>query len=158
MKKYWILLAIILSESFSLFGQDDFYNYYRPILSYEAGSLESVSAGFSLMKLTRESEYKLKSKFHGPTFDAGVAFNEDDLLMKSRIAYEYFGYFAGARLNVLHYSDFKQQSIAVKPELCFTLYHFITIGYGYSIPMSSDHFQVKGNFFNIGIGLYFPRK
>lgn len=158
MTKYGVLFVIILLQSFSASGQERFYNYYRPMLSYEVGALESVTAGFSLMKLKRESEYSLKSSFHGPTFEAGVAFNDVDLLVHSRFAYEYFSHFIGARINVLHYSDFKQQSIAAKPELCFTFYHFITIGYGYSIPISSDHFHVNGNFFNLGIGLYFPRK
>ena len=44
----------------------------------------------------------------------------------------------GARLSVVYYSTITQSSVKLAPELGFSLWHFLNIFYGYTIPLTNS--------------------
>lgn len=61
-----------------------------------------------------------------------------------KISYEADFTIIGARVNLIDYTNFKENDICFTPEIGLTLMGYVNLFYGYNIPLSSDKTNIPG--------------
>ena len=165
MKQTSIVIFVILS--LRLFSQeeeanglkDHYFNAFQPRIQYEKFGYNNLSLGVANLHYVGESVTGLPWLFHGAFLDVGLAFNNKTELFSGKIGYEYFFLFLGGRLNLVNYTDFKDNQLCMRPEIGLSLLSFLTITYGYNIDLSgNDYFDVGGSIFSLNIGYLIDKK
>jgi hypothetical protein len=80
----------------------------------------------------------------GPKFSSEFNFISRQFFIGPKISYEADFILFGARLNIIDYTDFKQNDFRFTPEIGLTIIGFIDLFYGYNIPLSSTRLDYIG--------------
>ncbi len=84
----------------------------------------------------------------GPKISSEFNFKFNHFIIGPKISYEadiWLGYLLmGTRLNVIDYTDFKQNDFRFTPEIGLSFLSFVDLFYGYNIPLSSTRADFAG--------------
>lgn len=159
MKQTFLLISIILT--LNLFSQNvdlktkelHYYNAIQPKLQYEYLGYNNFCLGISNLRYDGDAITGLPWSFHGAFIDVGLVSKDVTKMFSSKIGYEYFFLFLGGRINLINYTDFKNNQSCIRPEIGLSLVSFLTITYGYNINLSkTDFLGVEGSVVSINIG------
>jgi len=72
-----------------------------------------------------------------PKLGSEFTFDNNNLILGPKISIENVFWLLGTRLNVIDYTDFKQQDWRFTPEIGISFGGLLSIYYGYNIPLSN---------------------
>lgn len=171
---YLFLVALMIGNASSLHAQDQepvlassithfeknapaleypFFLSYSPRVKYEFGTMRGISLGLATIDWIGDDVVMVPAFSHwGPLIETGLAFVDSDTYLSSKLGYEYFLFFLGARANLIHYTDFSGNQFVFRPELGISLASYITFTYGYNLSFySQGNLFPDGNVFSLNL-------
>lgn len=123
----------------------DLRKYFSPLIQYDFGSMQTLSLGVGRMKMYHPGILPLHC--HGLYADVGMSFRDRSPILVNKVGYEYYLMtLLAARVNVVNYTDFSRNQIAIRPEIGFSILTLVTVACGYTINTTqNDYFNVTGN-------------
>jgi hypothetical protein len=88
----------------------------------------------------------------GPFVGSGARLSNSGWAMENKVGYLYNRILFGGRIQGIHYSDFKRNAFAIRPEAGIAFCNAFIINYGYNFVLARENvFQAKGHMLSLGL-------
>ena len=158
-----IMLVTATTFSFAQPDEEPWHNVVPVSYPYHFRLGFNVSrSGTADISIYRDFSHKHKYISYGPSLGTDLVLDfKNNFLLAPKFSFEYHYLLAGARLNVLYYTDTKlsQGALKLRPEIGASLFGKVWLFYSYTLNLTNREFYKMKHGITIGLNVAkFKRK